>query len=123
MFRARSVVFVALLCGVSDALSVRSRALPRVAPARRRVGVAPLSMSERQRENKSKLQTIVKDKVDEDTKVKEDLNLEEPWRVRRRPGFGRERRASSRAREPFSTRASDVGGSSCTTTTCTPLST
>ena len=38
-------------------------------------------MSQTQKSNKSKLQTIVKDKIEEDTKTKEDLNIEEPWRL------------------------------------------
>ena len=41
----------------------------------------PSMMSQTQKSNKSKLQTIVKDKVEEDTKTKEDLNIEEPWRL------------------------------------------
>lgn len=79
MFIRRAVAVAVALIASSDAFSVPNRAaLPRVAPARRRV--APLKMSATERVNKSKLQTIVKDKVDEETKVKEDLNLEEPWR-------------------------------------------
>ena len=46
-----------------------------------RVTRPPATMSQTQKSNKSKLQTIVKDKIEEDTKTKEDLNIEEPWRL------------------------------------------
>ena len=46
-----------------------------------RVARPPATMSQTQKSNKSKLQTIVKDKIEEDTKTKEDLNIEEPWRL------------------------------------------
>lgn len=77
----RRVFAVAALFALADALSVRSRALPRVAPARRPAAAPPTMMSQTEKSNKSKLQTIVKDKIDEDTKVKEDQSLEEPWRA------------------------------------------
>ena len=46
-----------------------------------RIARPPATMSQTQKSNKSKLQTIVKDKIEEDTKTKEDLNIEEPWRL------------------------------------------
>lgn len=74
------VAFLLAFACLADALSVRHRSLPRLAPARRRAA-APLTMSSTERSNKSKLQTIVKDKIEEDTAVKEELNIEEPWRL------------------------------------------
>jgi len=63
---------------LAAALAPTRSALPRpVARAAR----PPSMMSQTQKSNKSKLQTIVKDKVEEDTKTKEDLNIEEPWRL------------------------------------------
>jgi hypothetical protein len=89
------VAFLLAFACLADALSVRHRSLPRLAPARRRAA-APLTMSSTERSNKSKLQTIVKDKIEEDTAVKEELNIEEPWR-----GTGARTRARvSDARSP-----------------------
>jgi len=66
------------LIAAAAALAPTRSALPRpVARAAR----PPSMMSQTQKSNKSKLQTIVKDKVEEDTKTKEDLNIEEPWRL------------------------------------------
>lgn len=56
-----------------------SKDLPR--PVMRTSSRPLITMSETQRSNKSKLQTIVKDKVKEETKTKEDLDIEEPWRL------------------------------------------
>ena len=69
------VAFLLAFACLADALSVRHRSLPRLAPARRRAA-APLTMSSTERSNKSKLQTIVKDKIEEDTAVKEELNID-----------------------------------------------
>jgi ATP-dependent Clp protease adapter protein ClpS len=66
------------LIAAAAALTPSISKLPRpVARAAR----PPATMSQTQKSNKSKLQTIVKDKVEEDTKTKEDLNIEEPWRL------------------------------------------
>ena len=113
------VAFLLAFACLADALSVRHRSLPRLAPARRRAA-APLTMSSTERSNKSKLQTIVKDKIEEDTAVKEELNIEEPWRG---PG-ARTRARVSDARSPGHTPDThNLGGSCCTTPTSTPSST
>ena len=64
---------------LAAALAPTRSALPR--PVSRTPNRPPATMSQTQKSNKSKLQTIVKDKVEEDTKTKEDLNIEEPWRL------------------------------------------
>ena len=61
------------------ALAPSLKSLPR--PVSRTPNRPPATMSQTQKSNKSKLQTIVKDKIEEDTKTKEDLNIEEPWRL------------------------------------------
>ena len=61
------------------ALAPTRSELPR--PVSRTPNRPPATMSQTQKSNKSKLQTIVKDKIEEDTKTKEDLNIEEPWRL------------------------------------------
>jgi len=66
------------IIATAAALAPSVSKLPR--PVARTVARPP-SMSQTQKSNKSKLQTIVKDKVEEDTKTKEDLNIEEPWRL------------------------------------------
>ena len=124
----RCVFAVAALFALADALSVRSRALPRVAPARRPAAAPPTMMSQTEKSNKSKLQTIVKDKIDEETKVKEDQSLEEPWRApgaRPKAPAPRAPPIASRAaaRRPRGLRPPVSGGSCSTTTTSTPSST
>mmetsp|Transcript_22086 Transcript_22086/g.57613 ORF Transcript_22086/g.57613 Transcript_22086/m.57613 type:complete len:163 (+) Transcript_22086:144-632(+) len=66
------------LIAAAAALTPSISKLPR--PVARSIKRPP-AMSQTQKSNKSKLQTIVKDKVEEDTKTKEDLNIEEPWRL------------------------------------------
>ena len=63
---------------LAAALAPTRSTLPR--PVSRAQSRPPSMMSQTQKSNKSKLQTIVKDKIEEDTKTKEDLNIEEPWR-------------------------------------------
>ena len=113
------VAFLLAFACLADALSVRHRSLPRLAPARRRAA-APLTMSSTERSNKSKLQTIVKDKIEEDTAVKEELNIEEPWRG---PGARTRARAFRMRARPATPDTHNLGGSCCTTTTSTPSST
>ena len=76
------------------ALAPTRSAPPR--PVSRTPNRPPSTMSQTQKSNKSKLQTIVKDKIEEDTAVKEELNIEEPWRG---PG-ARTRARVSDARSP-----------------------
>ena len=66
------------IIATAAALAPTRSALPRPVS---RAARPPSMMSQTQKSNKSKLQTIVKDKVEEDTKTKEDLNIEEPWRL------------------------------------------
>mmetsp|Transcript_23674 Transcript_23674/g.71000 ORF Transcript_23674/g.71000 Transcript_23674/m.71000 type:complete len:178 (+) Transcript_23674:144-677(+) len=71
-----------LLAAAADALRApRAPLRTTIRAARRPARRPPAMMSELERSNKSKLQTIVKDKVEEETKVQEDQSLEEPWRL------------------------------------------
>jgi hypothetical protein len=67
------------MIATAAALAPSLKTLPR--PVSRTPNRPPATMSQTQKSNKSKLQTIVKDKIEEDTKTKEDLNIEEPWRL------------------------------------------
>ena len=68
-----------------------------------RVARPPATMSQTQKSNKSKLQTIVKDKIEEDTKTKEDLNIDAcsspGWLIRAQVTAAQRRRAHLRVRD------------------------